>query len=60
MTIRCRLLLQLSARALPGDEWDEAIELARDGMEEHGANFARILNDDGVEVWSGRNDTDRA
>jgi hypothetical protein len=45
---------------LPGDEWDEAIELAQDGMEEHGANFARILNDDGVEVWSGRNATDQA
>lgn len=39
---------------LPGDEWEEAIELAQDGMVEHGANFARILNDDGVEVWSGR------
>jgi hypothetical protein len=25
-------------------------ELAQDGMVEHGANFARILNDDGVEV----------
>ena len=45
---------------LPGDEWDEAIELAQDGMEEHGANFARSLNDDGVEVWSGRNATDQA
>ena len=45
---------------MPGDEWDEAIELAQDGMAEHGANFARILNDDGVEVWSGRKDTERA
>ena len=45
---------------LPDDEWDEAIELAQDGMEEHGANFVRILNDDDVEVWSGRNDTERA
>ncbi len=45
---------------LPSDEWEEAIEIAQDGMEEYGASFARILNDDGVEVWSGRNDVPRA
>ena len=41
------------------DRWDEAIEIAQDGMREHGTNFARILNEDGVEVWSGRNDAER-
>jgi hypothetical protein len=45
---------------LPDDEWEEAIEFAQDGMVERRANFARILNDDGVEVWSKRNDTERA
>jgi hypothetical protein len=44
---------------LTEEQWDEAIEIAQDGMKEHGANFARILNHDAVEVWNGRNDAPR-
>jgi hypothetical protein len=45
---------------LTEEQWDEAIELAQDGMQQYGANFARILNHDGTEVWSGRPDAERS
>jgi hypothetical protein len=51
---------QIKTVDLPDEDWDQAIEIAQDGMEEHGADFARILNEDGVEVWSGGNDTEGA
>ena len=41
---------------LDGEPLEEAIEVAQAGMEEYGANFARIVDTDGVEVWNGRND----
>jgi hypothetical protein len=45
---------------LTEEQWDEAIELAQDGMQQYGANFARILNHDGAEVWSGRSGAERS
>jgi hypothetical protein len=41
---------------LTDEPLEEAIEVAQAGMEEYQANFARIMNTDGVEVWNGRND----
>ena len=45
---------------LEDEQWEAAIEIAQDGMGQYGADFARILNEDDVEVWSGRNDAEQA
>ena len=45
---------------LESEPLEEAIEIAQAGMEEYEANFARIVDKDGVEVWNGRNDALRS
>jgi hypothetical protein len=44
---------------LEGEPLEAAIEIADAGMREYGANFARIVDKDGIEVWNGRNDAPR-
>ncbi len=50
----------VQAVELEVEQWEEAIEIAQDGMEKYRANFARILNNDGAEVWSDRHYAERA
>jgi hypothetical protein len=51
---------RVKAVNLEGEPLEEAIEVAQAGMEKYEANFARIVDNDGVEVWSGRNDAPRS
>ena len=51
---------RVKAVNLEGEPLEEAIEVAQAGMEKYEANFARIVDNDGVEVWSGRNDVPRS
>ena len=47
---------QVKTVALDGEPLEEAIEIAGAGMREYKATLARIVDQDGAEVWNGRND----